>query len=99
MKPVEAEKIGVSSLSPTQQQALLNWGMRMFGLGQHVVGDIDSVKYDGRLIVLDDGSRWEVDAVDASISDLWNSSDRVVVIDEEMYRLDDLEKVAVSLED
>ena len=99
MNPAEVERTGASSLNPMQQQALLNWGMRMFNLGQHIVGDIDSVKYDGRLIVLDDGSRWEVDAVDASTSDLWDSSDRVVVIDDEMYRLDDLEKVSVTLED
>jgi hypothetical protein len=96
MRPEEQERIGTALLSEEQRQALLEWGMRMFSLGQHIVGDIDEVKYDGRLVILDDGSRWEVDAVDAATADMWGPMDRVVIIDDEMYRIDDTEKVAVQ---
>ena len=77
---------------------LAEWGTRMFSLGQIVLGNIAEVKYGGRLVVLDDGSRWEVDEFDDDIADLWLPPERVVVIDHEMYRLDDLEKVHVQPE-
>ena len=70
--------------------------MRMFSLGQHVVADIEDIKYDGRLVILDDGTRWEVDALDAVTADMWSPMDKVVVIDDEMFKLDEFEKVAVQ---
>jgi len=70
----------------------------MYQLGQHVVADIEEVKYDGRLIILDDGSRWEVESFDSSTADMWGAMDKVVVIDDEMYKLEDLEKVSVTQE-
>ena len=57
MTPTEAEQAGLSSLSLSQQKALLDWAHRIFTLGQHVVAEIDKIKYDGRLIVLTDASR------------------------------------------
>lgn len=98
MSPEELRATGSDSLTAEQQEALLNWGMRMYQLGQHVVADIDEIKYDGRLIILDDGSRWEVDSVDSSTAEMWGPMEKVVVIDDEMYKLDDSEKVAVSQE-
>jgi hypothetical protein len=62
------------------------------------VADIEEVKYDGRLIILDDGSRWEVESFDSSTADMWGAMDKVVVIDDEMYKLEDLEKVSVTQE-
>ena len=50
-------------------------------------------------IVHDDGTRWEVDRVDASTADMWSSTDKVVVIDGEMFKLDDREKVEVQQDD
>ncbi len=96
MQPDEVRRIGVHVMTEEQQQALANWGMRMFALGQHVVANIDNIKYNGRLIILDDGTRWEVDELDASTSEMWDTLDRVVVIDNEMFKLDDLEKVSVQ---
>ncbi len=63
----------------------------MYGLGQHIVADIQDTKYDGRLIILDDGTRWKVDRTDATATELWNYLDKVVVIDDEMFKLDDSE--------
>ena len=59
---------------------------------------VQEVKYGGRLIELDDGSRWEVDDDDSKVSKSWSEIDHVVIIDDEMYRLDDSEKVIVKRE-
>lgn len=98
INPYEREKMGMDSMSEDQRQAVAAWGLRMFTMGQHVVADIDEVKYEGRLVILDDGTRWEVDSVDASKSDMWSSMDKVVIIDDVMYRLDNFEKVSVQEE-
>ena len=67
------------------------WGLRMYGIGQHKVGDIHEIKYDGRVVVLDDGSRWEVEL---STIDFWGEFTNVAIIDDEMYRLE--ESVSVT---
>ncbi|WNG88506.1 hypothetical protein C6A87_004490 [Mycobacterium sp. ITM-2016-00317] len=41
--------------------AIAEYGYFMYRLGKHTVEDIDKVKYDGRLVILDDGRQWEVD--------------------------------------
>ncbi|WP_164104208.1 hypothetical protein [Candidatus Laterigemmans baculatus] len=98
MSQEELEQIGVAAMSPDQQQAIWKWGIRMYSLGQHVVSEIAELKYEGRLIILTDGSRWEVDELDASTAEFWSELDRVVVIDGEMYRLEDAERVDVTEE-
>jgi hypothetical protein len=98
MRPEEMELLGVGSMTEEQRQTISNFGMRMYTLGQHIVADIEDIKYGGKLIVLDDGSRWEVDEIDASTAEMWGPFDKVVVIDNEMFKLDDLEKVAVEQE-
>lgn len=40
----------------------------------------------------------EVDELDASTAELWSPLDKVVVIDDEMWKLDDFEKVAAMEE-
>ncbi len=96
MRPDEMQRLGVDSMTEEQRQALLDWGMRMFLLGRCVVADIENIKYDGRLIVLDDGTRWEVDAIDSPTAEMWGPMDKVVVMNGEMFKLDDMEKVAVQ---
>jgi hypothetical protein len=98
IRPEEKERMGIDSLTEKQQKALAEWGLRMFSLGQHIVADIQDIKYDGRLIILDDGTRWEVDSVDTMTAELWSAFDKVVVIDDEMFKLDDLQKVSVEEE-
>ena len=63
----------------------------MYGIGQHKVGDIHEIKYDGRVVILDDGSRWEVEL---STIDFWGEFTNVAIIDDEMYRLE--ESVSVT---
>jgi hypothetical protein len=85
---------GINKLSESEQQAILAWGLRSYSLGQQKVGDIHDIKYDGRVIILDDGSRWEVGSYDASTVELWGEFTKVVIIDDEMYRLE--ESVSVT---
>jgi hypothetical protein len=96
MRPDEMQRLNIASMNEEEQQTLFKWGMRMYSLGQHIVADIQDIKYGGRLIVLDDGTRWEVEATDSTTAELWSSFDKVVVIDDEMYKLDDTEKVGVQ---
>ncbi|WP_437190700.1 hypothetical protein [Planctomicrobium sp. SH527] len=96
LSPEERQLLGVDLMNEEQRQTLLNWGRRMFALGQHVVSEIAAVKYDGRLVILEDGSRWEVEEGDSHISEMWDTFDKVLVINDEMYKLDELEKVEVQ---
>jgi hypothetical protein len=98
MREEERQLLSVDMMTQEQKNALGLWAMKMYELGQHIVEDISDVKYDGRLIILQDGTRWEVDSMDSSTADMWSSFDKVVVIDNEMYKLDELEKVSVEQE-
>jgi hypothetical protein len=101
MRDEEASRTGVHSLTDEQQEALKSWGMRMYSLGESgcTVSDIEKIKYDGRLIILDDGSRWAINSTDADTADSWSMCDKVVVIDDVMYRLEGAEQVDVEEED
>jgi hypothetical protein len=96
MKNDQMTLLGVESMSEEQCQALYDWGMSMYSLGRTVVGDIRNIKYGGRLIILDDGTKWEVDETDTTTSNLWSVYDKVIIIDDDMYKLDDSEKVEVA---
>ncbi len=104
---IEIEKImvedelflcGIKKLTSNEKENLVKWGLRMFAMGQYTVGDIIEKKYNGRLIILDDGSRWEVDEIDASKSELWSDFNKVIVIDNDMYLLEESNKVYVKEE-
>jgi hypothetical protein len=98
MSPQEMQCLRIESMSEEQRQILVEWGTRMFSLGQrqNIVADIQEIKYDGRLIILDDGTRWDVESMDDMTADMWSAFDKVVIIDDEMYKLDDTEKVGVQ---
>lgn len=91
-------RLGWDRLSAEQRAAVAEWGLHMYGLAAPVVEDIDDVKYDGRLVVLDDGSRWEVAAYDSNVADTWTYLTKVAVIDDVMYNLTDAEHVDVTEE-
>lgn len=99
MLPGEAEAIGVEGMTASQKNALASWGLRMYALGEVIVASIADVKYGGHLILLDDGSRWEVDEMDDIVAESWLQNDRVVVVGGEMLLLDESEKVSVRRED
>lgn len=96
MTPEEMRRARIDTMTEEQCRALVQWGMRMYSVGQHIVAEIEEIKYDGRLIKLDDGTRWEVDEFDADTAEMWSPFDKVVIIDGEMYKLDDTEKVTVD---
>ena len=88
----------LSDLSDEDVRAIFDWGMWTYGLGSSDQGSIDEIKYDGHLVVLNDGSRWEVDDGDTYTTDGWCEGDEVIVVNGRMYRLDELESVEVTKE-
>jgi hypothetical protein len=94
----EAQLLGIYHFTEEQQDALLRWGMRMYDLGRHTVGDIQDIKFEGRLIILDDGSRWAVDSFDSGTAEYWSMLDKVVGIGGVMYSLEGAEQVNVEEE-
>ncbi|NTU44124.1 MAG: hypothetical protein HGA99_01180 [Chlorobiaceae bacterium] len=98
MRPDEMQCLGVEFMMEEMRKTLADWDMRMFTLGQYVVADIADIKYDGKLIILEDGTRWEVDTIDTTTAEMWSPMDKVVVIEDEMFKLDDMGKVTVQQE-
>jgi hypothetical protein len=94
----DLKSTSLRNLSEEEVKAIFDWGLRTFRLGSSEQGTISEIKYDGHLVVLDDGSRWEVDDGDTYTTDGWCEGDEVVVINGRMYRLDELESVEVTKE-
>jgi hypothetical protein len=92
------QKLGWDGLTPGQREALGEYGFHMYRLGAPTVADIDEIKYEGRLVVLDDGSRWEVSSLDVNDVDLWSPYGKAVVLDDIMYLLEDAEHADVTEE-
>jgi len=86
----------INSMESKQVDVLYNWGLKMFGLGQNIIADIEEVKFEGKLIVLNDGTYWEVDEYETDTSEMWDYGEKIIIIDDEMYKLDDMEKVNVT---
>lgn len=55
---------------------------------------IDSVSSDGTIVKLEDGSVWEVDAVDAIDSALWLPISDIIACNDKLINTDDNEKVS-----
>ncbi len=96
MTPDEAQAAGVDQLTNSQKDALYQWGLRMFSMGQHVVAEIDEVMFEGHLILLTDGSRWEVDSMDTFTAEMWGMFDKVVIIYDTMYNIENADSVTVQ---
>lgn len=92
MADEELAKTGADLLTSSQQLKPAAWGMKMFTLGQHRVSDIEEIKYGGRVTILQDGSRWEVNEHDTATAKSWSILDKVAAIDGSIWRLDDLER-------
>lgn len=85
----------IDDFSESDAKAIFEWGMQMYGLSSHAEGTIEEIKYDGHVVVLQDGSKWEVDDSDTCISEGWLEGDRVVVIDGRMFQIDESESAEV----
>lgn len=96
--PEQRSLLWIDSYNQEQAEALMNVLLYQYSIGQHKDLRISEVKYDGKLIILDDMSRWEVDSSDSYQSDTWLPDDQVVVIYGEMFKLDEFEKVQVTEE-
>lgn len=94
----EQKLLNLDQMSQQQKQILVDLALRMISAGETTDGTISQIKYDGHLVVLDDGSRWEVDEVDSFTSGMWMDGDQVVVVNGEMFNLSDSEGVSVDRE-
>lgn len=92
------DRLDWSSLTPEQRQAVGEFGSYMFGLASPTVSDIDEIKYGGRLVILTDGTRWEVDQYDSDSVEYWSTFSKVAVLDDVMYVIEDAEHATVSQE-
>jgi hypothetical protein len=57
---------------------------------------VDSVSNDGQIVKLEDGSIWEVDAVDAIDSSLWLPTTDIVACDDKLINTEDNETVTAT---
>lgn len=96
MTPDEIDSIGVANMTEVQKQCLNAFCTKLYEIARHTVGDIETIKYGGKLVVLDDGSRWVVDDLDRDTVELWGEFEKVIIIDGDMYKLDDSERVEVE---
>jgi hypothetical protein len=98
MKFPDLQRFNLNELPDEDVKAIFEWGMWTFNLGSSEQGTIDEIKYDGHLVILADGSRWEVEDGDAYTVEGWLAGDEIVIVSERMYRLDESESAAVSKE-
>lgn len=57
---------------------------------------VDSVTDDGRIVILEDGSIWEVDPVDQIDSALWLPTTEIVACDNKLINTEDGETVGAE---
>jgi hypothetical protein len=57
---------------------------------------IDSVTSDGRIVVLEDGSVWEVESLDRIVSTLWLPTSEIVACEDKLINTDDDEVVSAE---
>ncbi|MBX7168115.1 MAG: hypothetical protein K1X74_17400 [Pirellulales bacterium] len=91
-----ADCLRITQFTDQQLRALDHWAYRLYNLGKHETGTIEEIKFSAHLVVLDDGSEWEVDDDAAWIVDGWSVRDQVVIIDGEMCNITHCDRAAVS---
>jgi hypothetical protein len=94
-EPVATE---ANPLTTSKQLELSAWGMRMFTLGRHLVSDLKEFNYGGRLIILQEGSKREVNELDTTTAESRSTLVKAVVIDDSIWQLDHNERVRVEEE-
>lgn len=60
---------------------------------------IEVIKYAGRLVVLEDGSRWDVNDADAVSVEGWLEGSMVAIDSDQMYLVNDMEYAYVEPSD
>ena len=94
--------VGSKLLIPDLNQMCRIWSSKYIGSiktfkGRECLEEhwIESKSSDGSIIILEDGSVWEVDGVDRVDSSLWLTADEVIVCNGSMINLSNGEKVNV----
>lgn len=89
----EYEILNVDYMNSQQTEVLQSWLLRMMNLLQPEQGEITRIKYDGKLLQLTNGKKYEIDDYDALTSDMWSEGDSVIVLDGKMYNLESADSV------
>lgn len=89
-----AEKKATESRRQTIARAGPRPGRRSGGMGCEDGHWVESVSSDGTIVKLEDGSVWEVDAVDAIDSALWLPVTDIIACDDKLINTDDNESVS-----
>ena len=89
---------GTQSVPPPKQYANkpLPRSRRFSSSGCEAGHWVDSVSNDGQIVKLEDGSIWEVDAVDAIDSALWLPTTDIVACDDKLINTEDNETVSAT---
>lgn len=94
------DRLEWSRLSHTQREAILSVFRVGIGAGAQsgVVSTIDCVLGQGRVLVCEDGSRWQtLEQDDAELVDDWGAGALIAVHRQLMYRLDPYQAAEVEL--
>ena len=94
------ERLDWSRLSQTQREAILSVFRVGIGAGAQsgAVSTIDCVLGQGRVLVCEDGSRWQTrERDDAELVDDWGAGALIAVHRQLMYRLDPYHAAEVEL--
>lgn len=91
-------RLNWESLSDHVRNEIVEEAFYAFLLSQHRVGVIEGVKYDGRVTVLEDGSRWEVNPLNSMTAERWGVVMDVLIMNREMYESDPNEGIPVVRE-
>jgi hypothetical protein len=97
MSEQEIVECGIKKLSETEKQSLISFVLKIHNMLSPKIAEIEKIKYEGRLITLDDGSRYESQS--SFISESWSEGDKVAIIDDKMFLLDESQMVEVEEED
>ncbi len=97
MSEQEIVECGIKKLSETEKRSLISFVLKIHNMLSPKIAEIEKIKYEGRLIILDDGSRYE--SQNTFISESWSEGDKVAIIDDEMFLLDESQMVEVEEED
>jgi hypothetical protein len=91
-----AEKKAVDSRRQYSGRGTVPRGRRYPSSGCEAGHWVEYVSSDGQIVKLEDGSIWEVDAVDAIDSALWLPTTEIVVCDDKLINTDDNETVSAT---
>jgi hypothetical protein len=96
---VSGAHLATAGFTAAQIEAVKAWGNWVLASRANATKlSIKKIKYDGHVVMFNDGSRWEVKDDDIDIVGSWSEGDEVVLLGNRLLRIDDCEIATVSIE-